>query len=234
MKKTLVITGASKGIGLATARLFLDQGYEIVNVSRSQIPLQTATQIFVDLAAPEDLQAKQEAIIDAVKGSDQLVLVHNAALMNKDSVKNITAEAMRDAFEVSVTAPTILNQILFKHMLAGSAIIYIGSTLSEKAVPNTASYVISKHATAGLMRSTCQDLIRTGIHTACVCPGFTETEMLKKHVGNDQGTLDLLATKMADNRLISPQEIASTIYFCAMNPVLNGSLIHANLGQIEN
>jgi 3-oxoacyl-[acyl-carrier protein] reductase len=65
----------------------------------------------------------------------------------------------------------------------GSSVLYVGSTLSEKAVPGSFSYVVSKHAQLGMMRATCQDLMGTGIHTAMVCPGFTDTEMLRNHLG---------------------------------------------------
>jgi NAD(P)-dependent dehydrogenase (short-subunit alcohol dehydrogenase family) len=118
-------------------------------------------------------------------------------------------------------------------MSRGSAIIYVGSTLSEKAVPGSFSYVTSKHAVVGLMRSTCQDLIDTGIHTACICPGFTDTEMLQNIIKNDPTILEAIKAINGGGRLIKPEEIAQTIYFAANNPVINGAILHANLGQKE-
>ncbi|MEX2366607.1 MAG: SDR family oxidoreductase, partial [Pseudohongiellaceae bacterium] len=125
------------------------------------------------------------------------------------------------------------NQLLIPKMQSGSSIIYVGSTLSEKAVANTYSYVVSKHAMVGMMRSTCQDLAGRQIHTACICPGFTDTEMLRTHVGNDNEVLEAIASGSTFGRLIKPEEIADTIWFSANNPVINGALIHANLGQVE-
>ena len=119
-------------------------------------------------------------------------------------------------------------------MNAGSSIVYVGSTLSEKAVPNSYSYVVTKHAMIGMMRATCQDLAGAGIHTACVCPGFTNTEMLRAHVGDSQDVLNSIAAGSTFGRLIEPEEIARTICFAADNPVINGAIIHANLGQLEN
>ena len=119
-------------------------------------------------------------------------------------------------------------------MQVGSSIIYIGSTLSEKAVKNTASYAISKHASIGMMRSTCQDLADMQIHTACICPGFTNTEMLRRHLNNDENIIKQISSKNCFNRLIQPSEIADLILFCADNPVVNGSVLHANMGQIES
>jgi NAD(P)-dependent dehydrogenase (short-subunit alcohol dehydrogenase family) len=118
-------------------------------------------------------------------------------------------------------------------MRPGSAILYIGSTLSEKAVAGVFSYVVSKHASVGMMRATCQDLLGQGIHTACICPGITDTEMLQTRVGGDPATLEMLRGMSGEGRLIEPEEIAKVIVMAADQPVLNGAIIHANLGQRE-
>ena len=153
--------------------------------------------------------------------------------MKSDSAANTATSDFRHTLELNVVAPHILNQILIPKMTQGSGIIYVGSTLSEKAVANTYSYVVSKHALIGMMRSTCQDLANTGIHTACVCPGFTDTEMLRAHVGEDAEIIESLSTLSTFGRLVTPEEIANTIVFAAENPVINGAVIHANLGQVE-
>jgi len=64
-----------------------------------------------------------------------------------------------------------------------------------------------------------------------VCPGFTDTEMLRQHVPAD--AMDSVRRMSAFDRLINPDEIATALLFVAQNPILNGSVIHANLGQIE-
>jgi NAD(P)-dependent dehydrogenase (short-subunit alcohol dehydrogenase family) len=110
----------------------------------------------------------------------------------------------------------------------------VGSTLSEKAVPNSFSYVLSKHAQLGMMRATCQDLMGRDIHTALVCPGFTDTEMLRTHLGDDPAVERMIAGMNSFNRLIKPAEIAELIRWAHHNPVINGSVLHANLGQKES
>ena len=119
---------------------------------------------------------------------------------------------------------------IIPYMKKGSSILYVGSTLSEKAVPQMSSYVMSKHAMIGLMRSTCQDLFGRFIHTACICPGATETEMLVEYVQGNQDALNAMASTLSENRLITSNEIAEALFFCANNSVINGSVIHANLG----
>jgi 3-oxoacyl-[acyl-carrier protein] reductase len=114
-----------------------------------------------------------------------------------------------------------------------SSIIYVGSTLSEMAVAGRAAYVVSKHALVGMMRVTCQDLQGKGITTCCVCPGFVNTAMLTDQV--ERSVLDeVIKAKVTAGRLIDPAEIADLIYFCAEHPVINGSVLHANLGQISS
>ena len=120
---------------------------------------------------------------------------------------------------------------MIPQMQASSSILYVGSTLGEKAVPNSFSYATSKHAVIGMMRATCQDLAGTGVHTACINPGFTNTEMLREHVPAD--VMPQIAAMSAFERLIEPAEIANALLFAAQNSVLNGAAINANLGQIE-
>ncbi len=231
--KTLVITGGSKGIGLATARLFAAEGYRVVNISRSPIPLAGAVQLDIDIAQSDWAARQGEAVCAAVAGSATIALVHNAGLLTKDSVASVEAAALHRSLQVNVVACVQLDQLLLPLMGAGSSIVYVGSTLGEKAVAGSCAYVVSKHAQIGLMRATCQDLAGRGIHTACVCPGFTDTEMLRAHVGHASDVLEALAGGVTFGRLIEPEEIARTIRFCAQNAVINGAVIHANLGQVE-
>jgi NAD(P)-dependent dehydrogenase (short-subunit alcohol dehydrogenase family) len=234
MSKVLIITGASRGIGRATAKLFADDGFKVYNLSRSRTDLANVEQIDADLSSLDWSKSAKIPLLRAIAGATQTVVVHNAGAIIKDSLNHFDAADFRRVMEVNVVAPALLSSLLLPEMRAGSSIIYVGSTLSDIAVPNSCAYVSSKHALLGLMRSTCQDLGGSGIHTACVCPGFTDTEMLRNHVGNSEEVLRSIAKGVAYGRLIEPAEIARAIYFCAQNPVINGSVIHANLGQVQS
>ncbi len=231
--KVLVITGASRGIGKATAEYFRDKGFLVVNLSRSKPDVKAIEHLSVDLADPGSTEQVASALCERVALAARIVLVHNAGLLLKDSVASIETKQFERALRVNVTSPALINTILLPVMKPGSSILYVGSTLAEKAVANTCSYVVSKHAQLGLMRATCQDLAGKGIHTAAICPGFTETEMLSDHVGGSSEILAALAQGNALGRLVEPEEIARALCFAAENPVINGSVIHANLGQIE-
>lgn len=229
--KTLVITGASSGIGLHTARLFLDNGYEVINLSRRRCPLDKVTHINCDLSQPGFIDHAGQVLRPLLERAEETVLIHNASRLTNDSAVETPGNALRAVLEVNVVAPNSLNYFVLPFMRPGSSVLYVASTLSEKAVPGSFSYVTSKHAQIGMMRSLTQDLAGRGIHAAAVCPGFTDTEMLRQHVPAD--AMDSVRHMSAFDRLISPDEIARTLLFVAQNPVLNGAVIHANLGQVE-
>jgi len=228
-----ILTGASVGIGKATAARFLDQGFRVFNLSRRSCPLEGVHNISCDLSEPASIEAAAAELLDALAGAASVALVHNASQMRKDSVSDCHDDDLRAVLETNVVAVNCLNRRLLPAMPPSSSIVYVGSTLSEKAVPGSFSYVLSKHAQLGMMRATCQDLMGSGIHTALVCPGFTDTEMLRTHLGNDQEVLQAIGGMNSFGRLIEPDEIASLINWVHHNPVINGAVLHANLGQKE-
>ena len=233
MKKFLIITGGSSGIGFATAKLFQENNYSIINLSRSKIDLDNAIHIDIDLSTPNWQDSLESNFKDLLSSSDQICLIHNASKMQSDTVESFNDDNLREVIEVNLVGPSILNKITIPFMKKRSSILYVGSTLSEKAVPHMSSYVMTKHGMIGLMRSTCQDLFGRFIHTACICPGATETEMLLEYVQGNQEALKIMASTLSENRLITSEEIAKTLFFCSNNSVVNGSVIHANLGIQE-
>lgn len=229
--KVVVITGASAGIGLAATYKFISDGYRVINLSRRPCPNPDVVSIATDLSRPEFFDEVGDELLSHLHDVDKIHLIHNAARYLNDSALNTTDDSLTSVFQTNVVAPNTLNRHLVPHMKPSSSIVFVGSTLAEKAVPGCFSYVASKHAQVGLMRALCQDLAGCGIHTLMVCPGFTDTEMLRSHVPDD--AMDGVAAMSAFGRLIEPEEIADTIVWATKNPVLNGSVIHANLGQIE-
>lgn len=229
--KCLLITGASSGIGLHTAQRFVAEGYTVVNLSRRRCPLDTVNHINCDLAASGFLERISPQLTPLLQQAEQIVLIHNAARMNNDSAVETSSNTFRETLEVNLVAPNTLNYYAIPFMKPGSAVLYVGSTLAEKAVPGSYSYVVSKHAMVGMMRATCQDLAGRDIHTCIVCPGFTDTEMLRAHVPEE--AMEAVQGMSAFNRLIDPDEIAECLFWAANHPVINGSVMHASLGQIE-
>ena len=229
--KSVLITGASAGIGLHTAQAFADADYQVINLSRRPCPLEHVTHIGCDLAEPGFIDNIGDQLAALLRDAEEIVLIHNAAKLTNDSAMDTEDQAFRQVLEINLVAPNTLNRFVLPFMQPGSSILYVGSTLSEKAVPGSFSYVTTKHAMIGMMRATCQDLAGKGVHTACVCPGFTDTEMLREHI--PAAVLEQIAGMSAYARLVTPDEIASTLFWAARSPVINGAVIHANLGQVE-
>jgi len=228
MRRGVVVTGGSRGIGLATARLFQSLGHEVVSLSRSPPPeIEHLAADITDLASVERAAGM---LAERAAGWDQTVLIHNAAVHRHDTIRSLSSRDLLAVLSANLAAPQALNQNLIPVMKPGSSILYVGSTLAAKAVPGAASYVASKHGMIGLMRATCQDLAGSGVHTACICPGFTDTEMLRAHIGD---AVEAITGMVAAGRLLRPEEIADLTRVCADSPALNGAVLHANLGQIE-
>ena len=233
MEKILVITGGSRGIGKATIEVYKEKAWKVINISRTPCDIPGVENFKVDLSKPDWVIKFQDDVKNTILTAEKISLVHNASIFNQDNITSLPAESLREVLEFNLISAQALNGIVIPIMRPGSSIIYIGSTLSEIGVSGRASYVISKHAIVGMMRATCQDLQGKDISTCCVCPGFVNTTMLTEQVNKKK--LDaLVKDKVSAGRLIEPQEIAELIYFCATHPIVNGSVLHANLGQISN
>ena len=232
--KTAIITGASVGIGQATAQRFISEGFAVYNLSRRDCPVEGVQNLGCDLSDEGSIAAAVTTLTETASSSESVCLVHNAAQMLKDTVSDCDSASLRAVLETNVVAINSLNQAVLPLMSAGSSVLYVGSTLSEKAVSNSFSYVTSKHAQLGMMRATCQDLMDSGLHTALICPGFTDTEMLRTHIGYTPEVEAGIAGMNSFNRLIAPDEIAELVHWAHHNPVINGAVLHANLGQRES
>jgi len=245
-----IVTGGTSGIGLETARSFVRAGYKVYNISRKTCPIEEVISLQCDLsdqkAVSETLSELHRRVKRDLEGiripkgnveSDSLptvCVVHNAALYGGDNACDVERETIEKTLAVQVVTPAVINRELIPLMPYGSSIVFIGSTLSEKGVPRALSYITAKHAECGLMRATSQDLHGRGIHTVLLCPGFTDTPMLRQHLGNNSELLATIASANAYGRLVSPSEIATLVMVAAKSPTLNGSVIHANLGQKES
>lgn len=229
----LVITGASSGIGRATASRFLADGWKVINLSRRPCPESGVDNLACDLAEPDAVLALADQLASRLSAATRICLVHNASVMHAHPIDALPNADLRAVLELNLVAANSLNQLVMPHMSPGSSVLYIGSTLSEKAVPGVASYVIAKHALVGMMRATCQDLAGRGIHTCIICPGVTDTEQLRGLIGDNPNMRAAFTALSAFDRLIEPKEIADAVAFAAQAAVLNGAVIHANLGQRE-
>lgn len=233
MSQCLVLTGGSRGIGEATISHFRKNGWDAINLSRNPCKVPGVKNLRIDLSIPENVDQIANELKSLVKNADKICLVHNAGFQTKDTVETITLDALRETLNINVISSSLINKIIIPEMKPGSTIVYLGSMLADRGVPGNASYIMSKHAVLGLMRSTCQDLVGKNISTCCICPGLVNTQLLKDSM-DDDFIKHLLDTYVIGKRLIDPAEVAKVIYDCAHSPIINGAIVPVNLGLVAN
>lgn len=232
---TVIVTGASSGIGLAIAERFASRGHRVLSLARRRCPVDVVESLLIDLAGQDVVPKLLPELLPKLPSSKGVIhVIHNAATLPHDNALEVDAGVLERNLRLNVVTPSLLNAAIIPHMSPGSSIVFVGSTLSEKGVPRRLSYVTGKHAMLGLMRATVQDLWGRGINTACVAPGFVDTGMLRPVLEADPMFEREVLDMVSYGRLIEPEEIAEIVEFVSHTPALNGALINANLGQKQN
>jgi short-subunit dehydrogenase len=189
--ETVLVTGASAGIGSGLAEIFAQNGCDLVLVARRQAELESlaercrseygvrAETIPLDLLTP-DAPAQLVAQLDAA-GLAIDVLVNNAGLMEMGRFAEIDLEKHDRLLRLNVLVLTSLTHRLLQPMLARGhgRILNVASTSSFQPVPSLALYAASKAFVLSFSESLSEELKGTGVTTTVLCPGFTRTDMLE-------------------------------------------------------
>ena len=238
--KTVFITGASRGIGHATAKYFVDQGWRAITCSRDPVPPECArsdrhSHITADLADVEHLDLAIDQLFELL-GDDHLhALVNNAGFSPKS--KDGQRLGCLDG-DLALLAGGVRDQLLRAGPLLARA--RAGACSRAKARSSTSprspghrvhpfagsAYSTSKAALWGLTRELAADLASLGIRVNAVCPGEINTAILSP--GTDQ-----LVSRIPLKRLGSPAEVAAVIYYLCSPQAsyVTGAEIPVNGGQ---
>lgn len=241
-KKTIVLTGASRGIGHATVKRFSRAGWRVITCSRQDFsdncpwPAGPEDHIKVDLADPEDIGRAISEIRRRLEdnGGQLNALVNNAGISPKgaggrrlNSIETQMA-TWRDVFQVNFFAPIMLARGLFKELEAAQgSVVNVTSIAGSRVHPFAGTaYATSKAALAGLTREMASDFGPHGIRVNAIAPGEIETSILSP------GT-EKLVEQLPMRRLGQTSEVAETIYFLCTeaSSYVTGSEIHINGGQ---
>ena len=243
-QKTVVITGGSTGIGLATARRFVDEGAFVFLFGRRQAELDAAVAslgararaVRGDIADLRDLDRLYEAV-RAERGSLDVVFA-NAAIASVAPLGGITEEQFDQTFDINVKGTLFTVQKALPLMRPGGSIILNGSTAGVRGSPAFSVYGATKAAVRNLARSWALDLKGTGIRVNVLSPGPTDTPGLRgvAELGGDRdAAMAGMAGLTALGRLGDPSEVAAVALFLASDDssFMTGSEIFVDGGQSQ-
>lgn len=178
--KIALVTGASRGIGHATAQLLRDRGATVITAQRGAVAgFETQKVDLSDAAAVEAIVptlVAQHGRID--------VLVNNAGVMDEEAADAVTLPAWERTLAVNLTAPMILSRDALRAMPPGGSIVNVGSVEGLGNNPKHAAYGASKAGLHGLTRAVAVDAGPKGIRCNAVAPGWIETDLNADFVEN--------------------------------------------------
>lgn len=237
-KQVVIVTGASRGIGAATARLFAQEGAQVVinyNSSRDEAEdlLHTiqadgnGTGLLVQ-ADVGDMEGCRHLLEAAEALGPVEVLVNNAAAFSRAHFLKVDMDELDHLWDVNVRGVYYLSQITAQRMAERKRgnIVHVSSILARLAVPFRTVYCMSKGAIESLTRAMALDLAEHNIRVNAVSPGLIETDAMLAGFP-DAEFLDVVRRQIPSKRFGTPQEIAQAILYLASAEAsyINGTIL---------
>ncbi|AQT78881.1 short-chain dehydrogenase [Mycolicibacterium litorale] len=239
--KTVLVTGGTSGIGLATAQRFAAEGAHVVVTGRTQGRVDAAVAAIGDGATGVAADVTDSAALDRLagvigahaRGLD--VIFANAGGGEFATLEDETPEHLSDTFNRNVGGTVFTVQKMLPLLNEGASIILAGSTAATRGVPAFGAYAASKAAIRSLSRTWAAELVGRRIRVNTVVPGPVETPGLKGLApsGQEQDLLDGEAATVPMGRIGRPDEIASAVLFLAsdQSSFMTGSEIYVDGGS---
>lgn len=231
--RVAAITGASSGIGAATARLFVEGGANVVLGARRTERLESlvselgdsARAVSTDVGRPEDCRRMVELATAQFGRLD--VLVANAGVGMYGSVLDHTEDQIHAMLDTNIGGTIWAVRAALPALLAQGAgdIVIVCSVAGRRAGTNEAVYAATKHAQMGLAQGLDRDLHRSGIRVSAICPGGVVTEFA---MGNGRTPQ---SPELAD--MLRPKDVAETILAAVTQPQAIRTLVHTLRGVRE-
>ena len=251
--KTVIVTGASRGIGLATATYFWSKGAKVTFAVRDTENTQISQEIKnskrclllkVDVLNEDDIKAMVEKTLSRFNSID--ILVNNAGVDQPCFVDEITREHWNYIMDTNVTGLIFCTKQVVKQMKKqkSGVIINLSSIAGKEGFKAHSAYVASKHAVIGITKCLAIELIEYNIRVNAVCPGLIETDMLKgffkdyaKLIKSDpEKELNEMIAKTPRKQMGKPKDVANLIGFLASDEAENiiGHAINTDGGILQH
>jgi len=238
MLKTVLITGASRGIGAAIAEIFAENGYTvIINYCRSEekaLALAEKTggiAIKADVSSPEETERMINEIIGKYGKID--VLVNNAGISVTGVFDMVSDEEARRIFDVNVFGTLNCTKKVLPYMLKRKygKIINISSMWGQTGASCEVHYSAAKAAVIGFTKALARETGMSGINVNCVAPGMVMTDMTSCYTDEE---VDEIKEEIPLGRCGEPRDIAETVFFLATEKAsfITGQVIGVNGGMV--
>jgi NAD(P)-dependent dehydrogenase (short-subunit alcohol dehydrogenase family) len=240
--KHALVTGGTRGIGLAVAQALQQAGARVTITGREQASLDGAefdgAKIVLDVADPE-------SVAQAFAHAGQVdILINNAGQAASSPFHRTDAETWQRMLDVNLSGTFHCTRAALPGMVEAGwgRVVNIASTAGLTGYRYVAAYCAAKHGVIGLTRALALEVATRGVTVNAVCPGFTETDIVKDAVSNimaktgrteDQARADLAAGN-PQQRLIQPEEVASAVVWLCQpaSGSMNGQAIAVAGGEV--
>lgn len=207
--KKALVTGGTKGIGLAIAKVLRANHYEVWTTGRSESALDPNRHISADFESDREVKS----LLSSISNLDISVLVNNASTTKISDLEALELEQFRLIQRVNVEIPFLITQCLSKKMKTQryGRILNISSIFAKVSKKGRSAYSASKSALEGMTRTLALEGAPYGILVNCLAPGFVDTDLVKRSLGADG------AKQMSEciplGRLATAEEMARYAYF---------------------